>query len=191
MTQPNITALLAVAGGLAAATLPSAARANCGPGASNAAASVDLSPQPAGIDPRAEYTAGVAALNAGNYAAARAAFDRVLNVAPRNAGVLYMAGYTRTKTDDWPRALKYFKKATREQPDMIDAHAAMGVAYVRTNDLTGARGVVADLERQMATCGDGCAQATELKAAIAQVTAAIGASDVVAEAQPAAPATTG
>ena len=124
-------------------------------------------------DPAEEYRKGVEALRAGRHAEAKKAFDKVLAAAPRDANSNYLAGLARAGLNDWKGAKRFFEKAVKLDPNMVAARKELGVALARTGDTPRAQAQLDDLKQRSAACGT-CAQAADLRAAVAAVSAAIG-----------------
>ena len=131
-------------------------------------------------DPAVEYRAGIAALEAKNYKAAKLAFDRVIAVTPRDANTQYLAGLARVGLGDWKSARRNFEKAVKIDPKLIGAQQQLGLAYAKLAETPKAQGVIAQLESHSATCAATCAQAASLKTAIDAVKAALVAPPIAA-----------
>ena len=121
-----------------------------------------------------EYQKGVAALQAGNYKAAKTAFDHVLPSAPKDANTNYLAGLARAGLGDWKGARKLLEKAVNLDANLIAAQAELGVTYVKLGDRPKAEATLGALQGKAASCAGTCAQAADLKAAIDAVQAALG-----------------
>ncbi len=132
----------------------------------------DSAPQ---YDPVAEYTKGIAALQAQNFKAAKIAFDHVLTSAPRDANTNYLAGMAREGLDDWKGARKFFEKATKIDPNMTNAWRELGVSYAKTGDRPNAEATLAALQAKATACAATCPTAGEIKSAIDAITAALAA----------------
>lgn len=124
-------------------------------------------------DPAEEYRKGVAALEAKDFKAAKTAFDRVLSAAPRDPNAHYLAGLARTGLADWKGAKRFLERAVKLDDGNIAAHRELGVTLAKLGETEKARTTLAALQGRAATCSDRCAQATELKAAVAAVQGAI------------------
>lgn len=170
----NMSALLSVVGGLAAATLPSTARANCNPSTSSAAPAAprQLAAGPR-IDPQIEYDAGLAALRASDFKTASAAFDRVLPFAPQSASVYYLAGRARVGLGEWKGARRMLERAVRLDPSLIDAQQDLGVVYARLADAPKAMAMVAKLQAAAAAAPQGSDRARSLALAIDAINSAM------------------
>ena len=126
-------------------------------------------------DPAVEYQKGIAALKAKDFRGAKAAFDHVIAVAPRDANSHYLAGLSRTGLNDWKGAKRYLEKAVKLDSNLIGAHRELGVTYAMLGDKAKAEATSAALQAKATTCAGTCAQAGELTAAIAAISAALAA----------------
>lgn len=124
-------------------------------------------------DPAEEYQKGKAALEAKDWRAAKVAFDRVIAVAPKDANTQYLAGLARTGAGDWKGAKRYLEKAVKLDPELIGAQRELGVTYAKLAERPKAEASLAMLQGKATACNAGCAQASELKAAVEAVTAAL------------------
>jgi len=125
-------------------------------------------------DPAEEYRQGLAALQAGQLADAKRRFDHVLAVAPRDANANYLAGAARTGLKDLKGAVRYFEKALKYDDNLILAHQDYGVTLAALGQKDKAQAELDALKAKAAACGDGCAQAADLKSAIAAIGAQLG-----------------
>jgi tetratricopeptide (TPR) repeat protein len=125
-------------------------------------------------DPAEEYRKGIAALQAKDFKAARVAFDRVLDVAPRDTNTLYLAGVSRMGLNDWKGARKLLEKTVKLDATMINAQRDLGVTYAQLKDGANGAKVLATLSAMSDKCNKTCAQASELKSAIDAVKGALG-----------------
>ena len=120
-------------------------------------------------DPAEEYRQGLAALQAGKFADAKRNFDHVLAVAPRDANANYLAGASRAGLKDLKGALRYFEKAIKYDGNLILAHRDYGVTLAQLGQKDKAQAELDALKAKAAACGEGCAQAADLNAAIAMI----------------------
>ena len=165
-----------------AVTLPQLAlAAGSGGGGGGGSMPSESAPQ---YDPAVEYRAGVEALQASRYADAARSFARVLTVMPKAANVHYLLGSAKAGGGDWKAAAKAFAKAVKFDDNMIVAHRDLGVALAKSGDAEKARASLAVLTARDTACAGTCPQATDLKAAVAAVTAAIGAPTAAVDTQP-------
>lgn len=124
-------------------------------------------------DPAAEYRDGVAALQAQKFKDALRSFRNVLSVTPHDANTNYLAGLSAAGLNDLKKAIAFFQKAIKYDPNLVAAHTQLGVALAKSGDAAGARIERDALAQKLAACGgDACANAAELKGAIAMIDAA-------------------
>lgn len=177
MNKPsNLVALLSVAGGIGAAALPSAARANCSPSGSYGNAGAIANPY-AGQDNRppvdlaAEYRRGVAAFEAGDFRTAKSAMATVLPYAGKQAVIYYVAGASRMGLGEHKAALKLLQKAVAYDADFLIAQRDLAIAYAKTGDIAKAQAMLATMEaRAISQTG---ADAEPMLAAITAIKAAM------------------
>lgn len=124
-------------------------------------------------DPSVDYAAGVAALNAGQYKAAEKSLSRVANAAPDSPELWLMLGKANAGQDDWKGAQKAYARALKLEPDNLEGHKGLGLALAGLKDPK-AQAQLDWLTAKAATCGESCADAPDIKAAIEAVRAAIG-----------------
>lgn len=177
MRSINLAALLTVGGGIGMAALPGTARANCNPSI--------RTPAPGGapisesgaqqFDPQAEYQAGLAAFDRGDFRAANAAFTRLLPYGPKEPQLLYLTGAARMGLGNYKGAVKMLEKAVKLAPDMIPAARDLAIAYAKTGNAAESQAMLAQLQARAGACHDGCADATALADAVAKVQASIAA----------------
>lgn len=126
-------------------------------------------------DPTEEYNNGVEALQAQRYEDAERAFGRVLRATPRDANSNFMAGLARAGQGELKAARRYYEKAIKYDGNLILAHQELGITWAKLGKPDKSRAVLEDLKQRAASCADACTQATDLKAAIPAVEAALGA----------------
>ena len=124
-------------------------------------------------DPVVEFTAGQAAMQSSNFAEAKRRFDRVLTVTPRDANTNYLAGMARTGLGDAKGSIRFFERAIKAEPALLAAHRELGLAYAKTAKRDKAQLQLAWFNASAAQCAATCADAAELQAAIAAITAAM------------------
>jgi len=153
--------LVLVIGAMATVAAMPALAAGGGGGGMSQAPSVSA-PQ---YDAAAEYRAGVRALEAKDYKAAKTAFDHSISAAPRNANAQYMAGVARTGLGDLKNARKFYARAAKIDPNLIAAWRDLGVTDGQLGDKAKAQETLAALQARRATCAETCPQAADLKGA--------------------------
>lgn len=124
-------------------------------------------------DAATEYRAGIVALEAKNFKAAKTAFDRVLTVAPRDANSQYLAGLARAGLADLKGARKFYAKAVKLDPNLIAAWRDLGVTDGQLGDKIKAEETLAIIRSRRSTCAETCPQAAALKTAEEAVAAAL------------------
>ena len=177
MTQPiKLSAMLAVTGGLAAATLPTTARADCGAGATasapHAAPSASAATGP-GFDLQERYKEGAAAFEAGNFRASKIAFESLMPYTPKVAPVYYLAGASRMKLADYKGARRHLEKALKLMPDLLVAKMDLGVTYTKLGERALAEKMLGDLQARQTACAGTCEEAEPLAGAIETIKAAM------------------
>ncbi len=123
-------------------------------------------------DPAAEYAKGVAAMNEKKWRDAERAFDRVVDVLPKNAEAWRLFALANLQQNDFKGAKKGYEKALKLEPDNIAARQGLGLALAALKDAK-AQEQLAWLKQKAAACGETCAQAAELKAATQAVESAL------------------
>ncbi len=162
--------LILVLTGVSALALAGSALASPGGGSGGGGMPSMSSPS---YDPAAEYQKGIAALKAGKYRDAQAAFDRVLSAAPRNADVWLLMGLSKSASGDLKGAERAYEKSVKFAPDNVEAHAQLGAAYAKLNQADKAKAELDLLQQKAAACADACSNAAALKDAVAKVQGAM------------------
>ncbi|MBV8687881.1 MAG: tetratricopeptide repeat protein [Alphaproteobacteria bacterium] len=126
-------------------------------------------------DPAAEYRKGIEALQAQRFKEAKAAFEHVLAVAPRDANTNLLAGMSCAGLDDLKNARKYYERAVKADKDLVGARRELALTYLRLGDRPKAEAELAALKALQAACGGACAKAAELGKAVDMVAAALAA----------------
>ena len=111
-----------------------------------------------------DYAAGKRAVEAKNWQAALAAFNKVVAKDPRNADAHTYLGYTYRKSGQVDLAFKEYDEALRLEPRHRGAHEYVGEAYLMTDNLAKAEEHLKALDR---ICFFGCEEYSELKKAVA------------------------
>lgn len=171
----NLAALLGVAGGLAAATLPATARANCSPSAAGgySTPSGGAGPERSTANPRKLLDDGLAAYSVGKFREARFNFDEVLLYAPKEPQVQYLAGAARLRLGDYKGARKLLEKAVAASPNFLIAQQDLAVAYAKTGARDQAQAMLAKLQAMADQCHGSCDEAEPLLAAVTAITEAM------------------
>jgi tetratricopeptide (TPR) repeat protein len=124
-------------------------------------------------DAAKEYQKGADALKAKDFQTADTAFNHALEVAPNNVNVLNLSGITKLSLNDAKGANGAFKKALAADPKNILSRRYYALTLVVLGDKDGAAKELDTLKQRIAACADTCAEAADLKAAIASVDAAV------------------
>ncbi len=120
-------------------------------------------------DPVTEYQRGAEAYKAGKFKDAARAFEHVTDVQPKVAGAWFMLGMAKSQAGDDHGAVKAFERAVKLDPTQVDPHREYALTLVKLKKADKAAEQLAWLKSQAAACGDTCAQAADLKAAVAAV----------------------
>jgi Flp pilus assembly protein TadD len=112
----------------------------------------------------ADYAAGKAAIDKGDFAGAIAALKRVTASEPKNANAFNLLGYATRKSGDPRGSLQYYQQALAIDPKHIGAHEYIGEAYLMLGDVAQAQQHLAKLDQ---LCVFGCKEHRMLKDAIA------------------------
>lgn len=125
-----------------------------------------LSAPPQALDSRAErlMSEGRAAVSAGNLQNAIDAYEAALTVEPGNVSVLLALGDATRRTGMQGKALHYYRVALNADPRNLTAIAGEGVALAEKGATEKAN---RNLARLQSLCGQDCAEAQKVAAAIA------------------------
>src|ERR1700721_2686442 len=74
------------------------------------------------------------ALNSGDYPAAEAGFNKVLELDPHNVGALANLGVVYAKTHRYGKAIQVYQRALRISPQMREVQLDLGLAYLKQED---------------------------------------------------------
>lgn len=129
-------------------------------------------------DPAKEYQAGVAALKLNDFRAAKKAFERVVEAAPREAVAHYLLGVSRAGLEDYKGARRAYERAIKLKDDLVGARKDLALASVKLAEPQVAQTQLADLKARLAACAGACAQAQELAEAVKAIEAALAAPPV-------------
>jgi len=112
-----------------------------------------------------DYLAGKKAVEAGNWQAAIAAFNRAAARDGKNPDIQNYLGYSYRKAGNLDTAFKYYEVALKLDPEHKGAHEYIGEAYLIKGDLKMAKQHLDALDR---ICTFGCSEYRELKKAVAE-----------------------
>lgn len=147
-------ALLGIA--LVGLTAPHAARAAGGGGGGGDAGAAAKPQEP-------DYTAGVAAIKANQYARAIPLLEKVTAREPKNADAFNWLAYAVRKNGDPAASIPIYEKALALDPEHRGAHEYIGEAYLALNDLPKAK---QHLQRLDKLCFLPCEEYSDLKRAV-------------------------
>lgn len=101
--------------------------------------------------------AGLAALQAQDFATAEKSFGSLLEKNPTTSDANYLMGLAKIGLKKWPEAKQYLEVAITEEPKRPEPKARLGVADIMVNDMEGAiaqRIVLADMAEKCNGCAD-------------------------------------
>jgi tetratricopeptide (TPR) repeat protein len=130
-------------------------------GASWAAPSADEDNRALNAD--ADYSAGLAAIKAGQFSTALARLQQALRRFPEAADLHNELGYTHRKLGQMDKAFEHYQRALSIDPRHRGAHEYIGEAYLMVGDLAGAEQHLAALR---SICVLPCKELDELRQAI-------------------------
>jgi Tfp pilus assembly protein PilF len=124
-------------------------------------------------DAAKEYRDGMSAYQGGKFKDAARSFDHVTQAAPGEASGWRMLALARTGADDTKGAAKAFERALKIDPKAVDTRRdyALALAQMKMPDKASAQ--LDQLKARATACNDACPEASDLKAAISQVEAAL------------------
>jgi tetratricopeptide (TPR) repeat protein len=118
-----------------------------------------------------DYSAGLAALKAGDAAAALRRFQAALKRFPDAADLHNELGFTHRRLRQMDKAFEHYQRALTIKPGHRGAHEYIGEAYLMVGDLAGAERHVAALK---SICLLPCEELKDLEKAVAEFKAAKG-----------------
>jgi len=126
------------------------------------------------FDTSADYRKAVDAVEAGKFDEAEALLLKVIEQTPET-NALYFLGIAREGKKDLDGAQAAFVAATQVDSDNVRAWQELGVVQAKMGLKEKAAATLAELKKRDAACAGSCAKASDLKAGVAKVEAAIGA----------------
>ena len=153
------------------AVLPTTVAANPGSGGGMTSPSISAPD----FDAASEYRAGIDALKANRFAEAKKSFAKVLDVAPNDASVQFLAGMADAGLNDLKSAAKHYERAVRANGKLVVAQRELGIAYAKLGDRVKAQASLDKLQKLDQACAGTCDDAKQLKDAIAALQAALAA----------------
>jgi tetratricopeptide (TPR) repeat protein len=131
------------------------------------------SAQAPSYDPVVEYRNGLADLQSGKFKDAERDFDHVLEVAPKNADALFMMGMAKVGRGDLKGAERAYEKSLKSDPKKLAAARELAITDAKLGHADKATAQLDALKARATTCADTCPEASDLKAAIDAVQAAL------------------
>jgi len=83
---------------------------------------------------RQTFESAMQALNAGEYPAAEAGFNKILAADPRNVSALANLGVLYAKTHRYGKAIQVYQRALRVSPQLPQIQLDLGLAYLKQED---------------------------------------------------------
>jgi Tfp pilus assembly protein PilF len=127
-------------------------------------------------DPAVEYQKGTADLQAGRYKNATVEFQHVVDSTPKAANAWLYLGMSKSGAGDEKGAEKAYERSVMLDDTSVQAHRELALAEVKLKQPDKANAELTLLKSRAATCGDGCPDAADLKAAVDAVSSALGGS---------------
>jgi Flp pilus assembly protein TadD len=112
--------------------------------------------------------AGLAALQAQDFATAETSFAKLVSMNPTTSDANYLMGLTKLGLEKWDEARTYLEVAVKSEPKRPEPKARLGVAYVMTGDSASARKQRDELVTMASTCG-GCGDAKKIADNLAMI----------------------
>lgn len=128
-----------------------------------------------GYDAAEDYRKGVEALKANKFDEARKSLAKVLRADPGNAGANLLAGLAAAGMNDLKAAAKHYERATKSDGKLVLGHRELAITYAKLGDRPKAEASLAKLRKLGDKCGGTCADAAQIKDAIAAAEAALAA----------------
>jgi len=110
-----------------------------------------------------EYDKGYTAAMNGNYDAAIAILNKVVESDPKHVDAYNMLGFTHRKKGDYNQSMEFYGTALRLDPEHRGAHEYIGQAYLEQKNLAKAKEHLKQLDD---ICSWGCEEFDKLKQAV-------------------------
>jgi tetratricopeptide (TPR) repeat protein len=124
-------------------------------------------------DPAVEYQSGLIDLQNGKFRDAESHFNNVLSVAPRNTDALFMLGMAKAGHGDLKGAQHAYERSLKVDPQQIGARRELALTLAKLGQADPAKAQLDILQKRVDACAETCAEAADLKAAVASVQAAL------------------
>ena len=129
------------------------------------------------VDIGAEMARGRAALEAGDFATAEDAFDKVVDEDRRNAEARAYLGIAQYGLGDYKDARKSLERAVKDDTEMPAAFKTLGLAYLQEEKIEDAEEQLATLEAMRDACAATCADSAAIDESLAVLGDAIAAAE--------------
>jgi len=124
-------------------------------------------------DPNKELHAGIEALGAGKFKAARQNFEHVLAMIPDQPVALSMLGQSEAGLGDLKGAARAYEASLHADPHQIVPARELAITDEKLGRHDKALAQLQDLKQRAQTCGDSCAEAGDLSGAVRDVEAVL------------------
>ncbi len=135
---------------LALALLPAAADAAGSGGSSSSSGGSSGSSSTSSA--KGDYMTAKSKVDAGNYRGAVPILEKIVAQSPGNADALNLLGYSQRKLGSKNKALTYYLKALKIEPEHVGANEYLGELYLEMNDLPKAEERLAVLAKACNNC---------------------------------------
>ncbi len=125
-------------------------------------------------DPVQEYQQGMRDYQGGSFKSAANHFENVTYVQRHDANAWYMLGMARSGAGQFKNAESALSKSTKLDPAPLAPHRELAIVEAKLKQTDKAKAELATLTQRASACNDTCADAAELKAAVAAVQQALG-----------------
>jgi tetratricopeptide (TPR) repeat protein len=124
-------------------------------------------------DPGHEFHAGVEALAAGKYRAAKLDFEHVVAMIPDQATALFLLAQAEANLNDWRGAARDDTASLHADPHQVFAARDLAIAEEKLGRHDRAQAELQKLKDRAAACNGSCPEAGDLEGAVEQVEAAL------------------
>jgi len=133
-------------------------------------AKIDIMPHPAnGIDPVAEFSKGVVALEAKQYPVAADALEKATRTAPEHYDSWGFLGAARAGLGDWTGSRAAYEQMLRIEPTSAHGHAGLALALAALKDKTATQLQLDWMRARLSACTGKCTDRVLLQTMIPNV----------------------
>ncbi|MGH6960402.1 MAG: tetratricopeptide repeat protein [Dongiaceae bacterium] len=132
--------------------LASADAAGSGGSSSSSGNSSSSSSGSSSSSAKGDYVTAKSKVDAGNYRGAVPILEKIVTQSPDNADALNLLGYSQRKLGSRDKALAYYLKALKVEPNHVGANEYLGELYLEMNDLPKAEERLAVLAKACKKC---------------------------------------